>query len=63
MGHVRVRGSRLSSIATIAMVVLGILTLLEVSFDVGVALILVGLAMYVFSRWAERKLSQPMEES
>jgi hypothetical protein len=51
MGQARVKSSRLSSTATILMIVLGVFTLIEVSFIVGVALILVGAAMYLFNWW------------
>jgi len=61
MGQARVKSSRLSSTATILMIVLGVFTLIEVSFIVGVALILVGAAMYLFNWWMRGRFQRSPE--
>ena len=43
------------------MVVLGVFTFLEVNFDIGVAIILVGVAMYLFNWWARRKMQPSLK--
>ena len=44
------------------MLVLGVFTLIEVSFIVGVALILVAGAMYAFNWWVRGKIQRSIEE-
>ena len=61
MARARVKSSRLSSTATILMLVLGVFTLLEVNLTVGVALILVGAAMYLFNWWMRGRFSRSLQ--
>ena len=61
MGQARVRSSGLSSIATILMMVLGVFTLIDVNFIVGVAIILVAAAMYLFNWWMRGKIQRSLE--
>jgi hypothetical protein len=56
-----VKASRLSGTATILMLVLGVFTLIFVSFIVGVALVLVAGAMYLFNWWARGKIQRSLE--
>jgi len=61
MSRARVKTSGLSSIATILMGVLGVFTLIFVSFPIGVALLLVATAMYLFNWWVRGKFARSLE--
>ncbi len=58
MPGARVRSSGLSSIAIVLMVVLGVFTLLEVSFTIGAAIIILGAAMYAFNWWMRARFAR-----
>ena len=61
MSQARVKTSGLSSIATILMAILGVFTLIFVSFTIGVALILLAGAMYLFNWWVRGKIQRSLE--
>lgn len=62
MSRARVRTSPLSDIATILMLVLGLFTIAEVSFIIGLAIILLAAAMFFFSWWMRKRLAQPLHQ-
>ena len=59
MGHVRVRRSRLSPLASVLMILVGVLAFLEVNAYAGLILIVLGIVMYV----AYRRLSKRSQSS
>lgn len=52
----RVRTGRLSTVATIAMIVLAIFTLLFVNVVAGIVLLILGVAMYIFNFWFGKRM-------
>ena len=61
MSQARVRASGLSSIATILMFVLGVFTLVFVSFLIGVAILVLATGMYVFNWWIRGRFARSPE--
>ena len=60
MSRARVKASGLSSIATILMFVLGVFTLVFVSFLIGVAILILATAMYLFNWWFRGRSEGPL---
>ena len=61
MSAPRVRSGRITRIATVLMIVLGVLTIF-VNDVVAAIIIALGVAMYLFEWWLVRKVARTVEE-